>query len=346
VSIIRSCLIFFVVAILPTSPAAARSHAMAADCAAGLVSDNAAASRADERWLRGFGPEPGAPSLRSTSPQGGESEQVLLALRSIRSTCRQYKAGQVSEADADLWLDGYERTISNFIHDRANDTLRAAATGEVARIGQIREGMTSLVGVMRQSALSGDEKLAEESRAAMIRMATVFNEAFQKTCFEQSFDPEIAVALDRQNKILGIGIDVLPCANRRHSIVVESGIRYEFRNCSRGGEGYWRIKVTGMFSGTGSADLVLGDDRKSVAGAWKLKLTGHGATFDAVGDMKLVVHEDRAQDGTLLKRRTTAKISTSVATGRAYGKSATVSPQQSGEEPVIVSDKPCKSLED
>jgi len=159
-------------------PAAAwRSNAMSIRC--NLPEDTAEQRRHDQRWLNeitAFLPETTSDSLRITSLTE-ESQQVLLALRSIRSTCSDYRAGKTSPADADNWLSGFEQTVRDFVHDRGNDALVKAGAGQVSSMDSIREALTKVAGVGRQAALLGEDAIADEARDALNNTLKTFNAA-------------------------------------------------------------------------------------------------------------------------------------------------------------------------
>ncbi|MEO7987498.1 MAG: hypothetical protein ABI766_13280, partial [Gemmatimonadales bacterium] len=124
-----------------------------------------------------------------------QAEQVKLAFYGISSTCEQYLAGSMAQEGADLSLSGFEQTIANFLHD----------------LGKTDIGTTG-----RQAALFGEDELAEESRKKLVDALVTFSRAFvNEACYSQNFDVRIAMGLARQNEMLGTGIDVTPCANRK-----------------------------------------------------------------------------------------------------------------------------------
>src|SRR5262252_3715469 len=92
---------YFALAIAAVNAAHARSITMSAGCA--MADDSASQMRADAAWLAQmmpFAPEASPPALRVTDLRL-ETEQVLLARSGLRRTCSDYRAGRISEADAD-----------------------------------------------------------------------------------------------------------------------------------------------------------------------------------------------------------------------------------------------------
>ncbi len=64
---------------------------------------------------------------------------------------------------------------------------------------RIRKTMTDIGTTARQAALMGEEELAEESRQKVVDAVVRFSQAFQTACYEQTFDPRIAIALERHS---------------------------------------------------------------------------------------------------------------------------------------------------
>jgi hypothetical protein len=108
----------------------------------------------------------------------------------------------------------------------------------------IRRNLTTIAGVGRQPALLGLDALAGKASQTMVQTLIIFSSAFVNTCWDQSFDDEVALGVERQNQLLGTGIDVTPCANRRFE--AESGAHL-FESCSFRGVGDWRVTWTPGF---------------------------------------------------------------------------------------------------
>ena len=246
---------------------AQQSHAMSVDCRGASANTPETRQRA-EQWvqerLKAFVPSPDqALRMQSLTRQ---AEQVKLAFHGISSTCGQYLAGTIERDVADRSLHGFEQTIANFIHDVGNDATVLAARGQVADMGAIRQVLTDLGATGRQAALMGDEPLAEEARKKLVDALVSFSRTFvDGACYDQTFDPRIAMGLHRQNEILGTGIDVTPCAKRLFTADgTGADIVWRFRHCGYG-VGEWKIKTSGPLLGSGVATVA--DDR---TGPWQI----------------------------------------------------------------------------
>jgi len=229
--------------------------------------DSAAQRKADAAWLKqitAFAPEVSPPSLRVTSLTA-QSEQVLLAWSGLRRTCSDYRAGKVSEADADNILSGFEQTIRDFEHDRANDALVRAGAGQAAQIDSIKEALTTVAGVGRQAAMLGLDPIADDARVTMVKTLRVFDSAFAKDCKNQSFDPDLVLGLLRQEDALGLKNPLEPCAYRLAKLELRDARQgWSIRHCGLG-YGEWKFQGSGWLtgSGTGQTDM-LGNGTYSV----------------------------------------------------------------------------------
>jgi hypothetical protein len=151
----------------------------------------------------------------------------------------------------------------DFLHDLGNQALSVAAKGQVSDMNAIRSTMTDIGAVGRQAALLGEDALAEESRKKMVDALVSFSKTFvEQSCWDQSFDDELPYSIQRQNEMLGTGIDVIPCAQRRFN--AQSGI-LTFESCTVRRVGDWRVlwnmAAPGTTGGRGSGaepDLVQG----------------------------------------------------------------------------------------
>jgi hypothetical protein len=238
---------------------------MSAGC--NLPDDSAAQMRADAAWLAqmvAFAPEASPPSLRVADLRE-ETEQVLLAKSGLRRTCSDYRAGKLSQADADNILSGFEQTIRDFVHDRGNDALVRAGAGQVAQMDSIRKALTTVAGVGRQAALLGLDPIANDAHATMVKTLNVFDSAFAKDCKNQSFDPDIVLGLLRQEYALGLKNPLEPCAYRLAKL--------DFRDARQGwsihhcglGYGEWKFQGSGWLTGSGTGQTdVLGNGNYSV----------------------------------------------------------------------------------
>jgi hypothetical protein len=266
---------------------AQQSRAMAVDCrgASAVTPEN---RQRTELWVRerlpAFVPSPDhALRMQSLIRQ---AEQVKLAFHSISSTCAQYLAGTMEREAADRALHGFERIIGNFIHDVGNDATVLAAQGQVADMGGLRQAMTDIGATGRQAALMGDEALAENARKKLVDALVSFSRTFTDgACYDQAFDPRIAMGLHRQNEILGTGIDVTPCARRLFTADgTGADIVWRFRHCGSG-VGEWKIQTSGPLLGSGVATL-----SPDLTGLWQIsENTSEGDVLvQYKGDMTLV----------------------------------------------------------
>ena len=217
----------------------------------------------------------------------------------------------MAKEEADLSLSGFEQTIANFLNDVGNETVVLAARGQVADMGAIRQTMTEIGGVGRQAALLGEDELAEESRKKLVNALVSFSRAFvDEACYSQSFDPRIAMGLARQNELLGTGIDVTPCANRKFTAEGKGAdILWEFTHCGRG-VGDWKIATHGPLEGggTGTVDADL-------SGTWSISEVspGNDVTVQYSGDLAILLKpvaddEDTKEPDRLEVRATEATV--------------------------------------
>lgn len=276
-----------VVAVIKTAHAQ-RSRAMSYECRNAFPNSPANRQKADQ-WvqdkLKAFVPTPEqALRMRSLELQ---AEQVKLAFYGISSTCEQYLAGKVTKDDADLTLSGFEQTINDFLHDVSNEALLLAAKGQVSDMNAIRSTLTDIGGVGRQAALLGEDDLAEQSHQKLVKALVSFSSTFvEQTCWDQSFDDDLPYSIQRQNEILGTGIDVLPCAQRRFT--ARPGV-LTFESCTVRGVGDWRVRwnmaAPGTTGGQGSGELKPDKDRAK--GDYAVDWGANGVEYRAKGKMEL-----------------------------------------------------------
>jgi len=215
---------------------------------------------ADDQWIadkiKGFIPESGAASLRLLS-MTQDAPEVALAIQEIRSTCHDYRAGKIEEYAADSRLSGYEDIIQSFEEKLSRQAESLAATGDVTQIATIRGIMTDVAAVGRQDSLLGEDMLADAARQIMIRTVDNFDTAFSQNCKDQSFDLDIALALERQRSELGLGEqdNVMHCAYRHAEAKWASGTdAITWKHCGII-VGTWKVKLTGLFVGNGEGSL-------------------------------------------------------------------------------------------
>jgi hypothetical protein len=272
---------------------------MRAGCRAlpyGAPADAHASGQFAERWVRerlgAFVPTPEqALRMRSLELQAG---QVQLAFYSIARACQEYLSGAVAANVADLSLAGYEQAIANFLHDVGNDARVLAAAGQVSDMDAIRRTLTDLGAAGRQAALMGEDSLAERAREEMVNALVSFSSTFvNQTCWDQSFDDELPYSLERQNQLLGTGIDVLPCARRRFTALAGSLM---FESCSVRGVGEWRVRsglagLPMLQGGVGSGEMK--PDGSHATGTYAVDWGANGVEYRTSGNMSL----DRQDNG-------------------------------------------------
>jgi len=211
--------------------------------------------------MKGFLPEAGAPSLRMVSLLSQKSA-VLLSMGVIRATCHDYRAGKVEESDADYWLYNAETEIRKFQDELTREALDQAASGDVSKMKSISLRLTDLLVQGRQDALLGEDELSTAATQSAINIFRTFYEAFITTCVNQSFDADIALAIERQRQMLGMGGDDtdLHCAYRHSEARAGGGpgLSIQWKTCGLFA-GKWKVKVTGSdWEGEGSG--VIGEN--------------------------------------------------------------------------------------
>jgi hypothetical protein len=328
----------------PALPAQSyRSMAMRVQCRVG--SDSPTSRQNAEAWVRkqlqAFLPVTRDQALRMKSLEA-EAEQVKLAIYGINSTCEQYRAGKIQEADADLSLSGFEETIANFMHDLSNEAKALAGRGRVTDMPALREAMTNLGGAVRQAALQGEEQLAMDGWHKMTDALVSFSRTFAESCYSQSFDPRIALALERQNQMLGTGIDVTPCANRKFTAEGKGGgMFWRFYHCGQG-IGEWKIKTEGPLNGKGLATV-----QPALSGTWFVdEITPEqDIKVGYSGELNITVKplEDDASFKVPDQLFIRAEQGTATAEGQVYNKPLNLSGFSFA---VKKSDQPCRSNEE
>jgi len=265
---------------------AQRSHSMRSECRNAEPNTPASRRRAEgfvREKLKAFAPSP-EQALRMRSLEA-EAEQVKLALYGISSTCEQFVRGTMEREAADLSLQGFEQTIANFIHDVSSDVVAVAARAQVADLEVIRTALTQIGGTGRQAALLGEDGLAEEARKQMVQTLTGFSGAFvNETCWDQVFDDELPFSINRQNEMLGTGIDVRPCAQRKFKAIVTPLV---FESCTIRGVGRWEVQwiMPGTSGGRGSGELE--EERNGAKGDYKVEVERNNVAYRASGDLRL-----------------------------------------------------------
>ena len=339
-------------ALSAAAPAPAQqSVAMRSDCR-NVAPNTPESRRRAEQWvqqkLQAFLPSP-EEALRMERLQE-HAQQAELAFFNIATTCEEYRAGSRSRDDADALLRSAEQTIADFLHELDGELSVLASTAQVADLGRIRSFLAETGAIGRQAALMGEDALADQSRQQMVDTLVRFSEAFvDRTCWDQVFDEELPFSIQRQNDVLGTGIDVLPCAQRRFH--AEASPLF-FDSCTVRGVGEWRVLWPmvgpGITGGRGSGRLE--NERDGAKGDYRVDWAGNGVAYRASGEMELARRDNgpgkkasytlageidiRLTEGEKLVRDM-AKLMNQKIGGRTR---FSVTPD--------VSDKPCKSLDD
>lgn len=241
-------------------------------------------SRAD-LFIASFGPAGDERSLRTGELE--MREQVRLAFYGIDATRVEVEKGRLSPSEGESIIDGFKQTLRNYIHDHSNESLIIASSGLAADIPRIAKSLGALMSVARQDALMGREDIAQRAQDKMVAVLTTFSNRFAETCEQQYFPAEVALALERQNELLGTGIDLMHCAKRRLTAKLEyTHVRYEWTTCSVDGSGDWKLTISGFFAGSGKATSVVADDDDETI--WRGSTTVIGPTiqhrYDGVKD--------------------------------------------------------------
>jgi hypothetical protein len=271
---------------------------------------------------------------------------VKLAFYGISTTCEQFVRGTMERDVADNSLQGYEQTIANFLHDVSSEVHVVAARAQVADLEVIRKSLTDIGATGRQAALLGEEKLADEARKQMVETLVGFSGAFvNETCWDQVFDDELPFSINRQNEMMGTGIDVRPCAQRRFKAVAGPLV---FTSCTIRGVGHWEVEwpMPMVSGGRGSGELE--EERDGAKGDYKVEIEHDGVAYRASGDLKLTRRDNGPGnkatytlsgeiDIKLIKGEEIVKKMAELMGRKPGGK-------QNFSVEAEVSDKPCKSL--
>jgi hypothetical protein len=174
-----------------------------------------------------------------------------------------------------------------------------------------------------------------------------FSGAFvDETCWDQVFDDELPFSINRQNEMMGTGIDVRPCAQRRFKAVVSP---LTFESCTVRGVGEWRVlwPMPMVSGGQGSGELE--EKRDGAEGDYRVEVERHGVEYRASGDLKLTRHDNGP--GNKATYTLSGEIDIKLTKGEdIVKKMAQLTGQKVGGKrdfsvEADVSDKPCKSLD-
>jgi hypothetical protein len=327
---------------------AQQSYAMRYECRTAEPNTPASRRRAEEfvrEKLKAFVPT-AEQALRMRSLEA-EAEQVKLAFYGISTTCEQFLRGTTERDVADNALQGYEQTIANFLHDVSSDVKAVAARAQVSDLEVIRKSLTQIGTTGRQAALLGEEKLADEARKQMVETLVGFSGAFvNETCWDQVFDDELPFSVNRQNEMMGTGIDVRPCAQRRFKAVVPP---LTFESCTIRGVGRWEVSWPMPMTSGGRGSGELEAERDGAKGGYKVEVERNDVAYRASGDLKLARRDNGPgnkatytlsgeMDIKLIKGEEVVKKMAQLMGQKVGGK-------QNFSVEADVSDKPCRSLE-
>jgi hypothetical protein len=283
ISVARLAALAILATVLTGEAAASMSRAMQFHCTTvpeynkgDLGKDDAAIAAK----LKPFMPEPGAPSLRITSMD--QQIEVASAIQTIRATCHDYRAGHTPESEADSILSAAEDVIRNFEQKLANEAKIRAANGQVAQLDSIRAVLTIIASTGREDALLGEDLLADAAIHIMVSTADVFDDAFAADCRNQTFDQDIAFALERQRELLSISTDLTHCGYRYADAKTASG-SITWRICGAV-EGKLKVKMKGDMVGEGSG--AIGADGEGEYMAHYTTQSGYKADITDNGTLK------------------------------------------------------------
>ncbi len=249
-------------------------------------------------FIQSFGPSPSSTGLRASRLE--QEEQVRLAFYGIDATRVQMEVGSVTEEDGNRYIDGFEQTIRNYTDDRSKEGNIVAAAGQVSDMPAISRQLTGLIGIARQDALLGREELAQEAQARMVNILVTFSQKFAETCDKQDFPPEVALAIERQNQMLGTGISVYHCANRKLTAdISKNGVNFHFETCTFLGSDAWKLTLAGLVAGEGEGDTMWDPTHTAGingSGQWSATVRYKNQSFEPFGEMMLVKQEVPAKN--------------------------------------------------
>jgi hypothetical protein len=229
----------------------------------------------------------------------------------------------------------------------SSDVKAVAARAQVADLEVIRKSLTEIGSTGRQSALLGEDALAEEARKQMVETLTGFSAPFvNETCWDQVFDDELPFNINRQNEMLGTGIDVRPCAQRRFKAVASPLV---FESCTIRGVGEWRVLWPLPMTSGGRGSGELEEKRDGAEGDYSVEVARSGVEYRASGDLKLTRRDNGP--GNKATYTLSGEIDIKLTKGEdIVKKMAELTGQKVGGKrrfsvEAEVSDKPCKSLD-
>lgn len=317
----------------------------------------------------------GAPkSLRTSELE--MQEEVKSAFYNIDFAHKQMDLGIWSKQVGESIIDGFESQIRAYAHHHTNEALVLASSGQAANIPAISQSLGAIMGIARQDALFGREEVAMDAQRKLVQILETFSGKFSETCEKQNFPVEVALALERQNEMMGTGIDLMHCANRRLTAVIERPrLRHEWSTCSTDGSGAWKLKVSGFVSGSGKSSRLSALGKRRVLGNWRADQTIVGPSFyhrydgmrvTCAGGLELYSEDKDAEQPALppvpndagpdsrpnhwpkapvpdVPERKAIKVGTlRMEAGEVIGMDGYICPGDWAQADIVVSDKPCQ----
>jgi hypothetical protein len=233
------------------------------------------------------------------------------------------------------------RQIARLAGQRTSSARSLATAGSAADLPALRGLLTTVLQASRFNQLMGNEADAQAQWQAVVQIATTYASSFRQNCFGQVFKQELALGLDRQQDMLGTGIDVTPCAKRRFSIELAG---FKFENCSIWTDGEWELERHDRYAGKGKATLTLNESRTATEGDWALEFSGGGVTGSDGGQMRVAVTETRSPTGEVSRNYKLHLTFDSMNT-RAGGHAADVTNEPAKYFPVKMSETPCRNAQ-
>jgi hypothetical protein len=244
--------------------------------------------RRAELFIKAFASSGDSKGLRTSDLE--QEEKVKNAFYGIDATRVEIERGRLSKEEGEESIYKHERVIREYVDSKNFLAMVAAAGGRVSDIPAITKNLTVLLSVARQDALMGREELAQEAQAKMVNILTMFSEKFASTCEQQSFPVEIALALERQNELMGTGISVIHCANRKYTAdFSDLGLKYHLETCSD-------LSPVTVWNETISGHIGEGDEGGDVN--WEEKIV-YDKDSEAAGTMQITEEEVEDDEGTV-----------------------------------------------
>lgn len=233
------------------------------------------------------------------------------------------------------------RQIARLAGQRTSTAKSIAARGAAADLPTLRGLLTTVVQASRFNQLTGNEADALVQWQSAVEIARTYAENFRTNCYGQVFPQDLALGLDKQQVMLGTGVDVTPCAMRRFSVELPG---FKAENCSIWTDGEWELHREDEYPGTGSATLTLNESRTTTTGDWHLEFAGGGITGSDGGQLRVTANVRRSPSGEVT-RDYKLYLSYGGMNTRAGTESADVTNERAKNWPVKMSDTPCRNAQ-